>query len=263
MKFYKIRSFIGHFFSEHQQMRIVILLSSIFWSLRKYFLGISLSYDKKFIKNWNYIKKNHSSQDKIRNFDLYQLLKIHNKIFKNKKTNIIEFGVSRGTSLRTIAKFCKNNTRIFGVDQFGDYSNDILISKKHDLHYTYEPFKANDRFRNFNYKNLNKILNEQFNKKNKFIYLIKLNIKKDDDLKKIKLLQKKKFSFIHLDLDLFHPTLEVIKYLQNKIEKNGIMIIDDYNNINQTGVRKAIYASKLDKERTFESPSGQLFYFNI
>lgn len=263
MFFSKIRSFVGKFFSEYQQMKIIILLSAIFWSLRKYFLGIVLKYDKKFIANWNFIKKYQSSQDKIRNFDLYQLLKIHNRIFKNKKTNIIEFGVSRGTSLRTIAKFCKNNTNIFGVDQFGEDSNNILINKKYDLHYTYTPFKANDRFRNFNYINLKKSLNKAFNKKNKYIYLIKFNIKKKEDLNKIELLKKKKFSFIHLDLDLFHPTLEVIKYLKNKIEKKGIMIIDDYNNINQTGVWEAVNSSKLDKSRTFQSASGQLFYFNI
>jgi hypothetical protein len=182
---------------------------------------------------------------------------------KKKKTNIIEFGVSRGTSLRTIAKFCKKNTNIFGIDQFGEDSNNILINKKYDLHYTYTPFKANDRFRNFNYINLKKILNNEFNKKNKFIYLIKINIKTNKDLNKIELLKKKKFSFIHLDLDLFHPTLAVIKYLKRKIEKKGIMVIDDYNNINQTGVLKAVCSSKLDKARTFQSASGQLFYFNI
>lgn len=41
------------------------------------------------------------------------------------------------------------------------------------------------------------------------------------------------------------------------------MIIDDYNNINQTGVWEAVSSSKLDKSRTFQSASGQLFYFNI
>jgi hypothetical protein len=85
MIFSKIRSFVGKFFSEYQQMKIIILLSAIFWSLRKYFLGVVLNYDKKFITNWNFIKKYQSSQDNARNFDLYQLLKIHNRIFEKKK----------------------------------------------------------------------------------------------------------------------------------------------------------------------------------
>jgi hypothetical protein len=261
MKFYKIRSFVGHFFLETTQMRLMILLSQIFWFLRKYFLGIVLNYDKKFIRHWNFIK-NESSQDKIRNFDLYQLLKMHNKIFKNKNTNIIEFGVSRGTSLKTIVKFSKKNAKIFGIDQFGEYSSDILINAKNDLHYIYEPFTANDRFKNFDYNSFNKSLNKKFNKENKFIYLIKLNIKKNKCLKNLNLLKNKKFSFVHLDLDLFYPTHAVIKFLKNKIEKNGIMIIDDYSNINQTGVWKAVNASKLDMGKTFQSASGQLLYFN-
>lgn len=262
IKFYKVRSFVGRLFSETLQMKIIVLLSAIFWFLRKYFLGIVLTYENKFILNWNFIKKNGSSQDKSRNFDLYQLIKFHNKIFK-KKTNIIEFGVSRGTSLQTIVKFCKKNTNIYGIDQFGEHEKEIIINKKYDLHYQYMPFRANDRFKNFDYKLFSKNLNNLYNKEKKKIYLIKLNINRHSDLQKIKLLKKKKFSFIHLDLDLFNPTLQVIKYLKNKIEKKGIMIIDDYNNINQTGVWKAINSSKLDKERTFQSASGQLFYFNI
>ena len=262
MQFSKIRSSIGSLFSEKTQMRIVVLLSGIFWFFRKYFLGVVLTYNKEFILNFNSIKKI-TSQDKIRNFDLYQLIKFHNKIFKDKTTNVIEFGVSKGASLITLIKFCKNNTKIFGIDQFGEFSKEIKINKKYDLHYNYEPFRLGDRFKNFSYKDFSKCLNNQFNKSSKFIYLIKLNITKCKDLEKIKLLKKKKFSFIHIDLDLFHPTLEVIKYLKNKIEKNGIMIIDDYNNINQTGVWRAIKYSKLDKKKTFQSASGQLFYFNI
>ena len=41
------------------------------------------------------------------------------------------------------------------------------------------------------------------------------------------------------------------------------MIIDDYNNINQRSGLKAINAPKLCKERSFQSASGQLFYFNF
>ena len=91
MDFYKLRSFIGHFFSETMQMKIIIVFSEIFWFFRKYFLGIDFKFDQSFIKNWSLIKKNGSSQDKIRNFDLYQLIKIHNKIFKNKNYRAIHF----------------------------------------------------------------------------------------------------------------------------------------------------------------------------
>ena len=88
--------------------------------------------------------KKSSSQDKERNFTIYQLIKIHNEIFnKDQQTNIIEFGVDRGGSLSTFSKFIKPNTNIFGLDSFGEYSNEIKQNVTNfDPHYqgSYKPF---------------------------------------------------------------------------------------------------------------------------
>ena len=92
MNFKKFRSLVGRLFSEKQQMIIILWLSEIFWKMRKYFLGVEIKYPKEFLDNWKLIKKI-SSQDKERNFTVYQLIKLHNKIFEGKQTNIIEFVV--------------------------------------------------------------------------------------------------------------------------------------------------------------------------
>jgi len=84
MTFKKIRSLVGRLFSEKQQMIIILWLSQAFWNLRKYFLGVQIDYPEEFLENWNNIKKK-SSQDKERNFTVYQLVKLHNKIFENNK----------------------------------------------------------------------------------------------------------------------------------------------------------------------------------
>ena len=39
----------------------------------------------------------------------------------------------------------------------------------------------------------------------------------------------KKFSFIHIDMDLFEPTLAALDYFYPKISKGGYLIIHDYN----------------------------------
>ena len=39
----------------------------------------------------------------------------------------------------------------------------------------------------------------------------------------------KKFNFIHIDVDLYKPTLDSIQFFFPRLEKNGIMICDDYN----------------------------------
>ena len=124
MIFKKIRSLAGRLFDENQQMLIVMWLSEFFWGLRKYFLSVEIDYPKEFLENWKIIK-NQSSQDKERNFTVYQLIKIHNKIFEGKKTNIIEFGTDRGGTLTTISKFIKEDSNIFAVDSFGFYADEI------------------------------------------------------------------------------------------------------------------------------------------
>ena len=45
-----------------------------------------------------------------------------------------------------------------------------------------------------------------------------------------------KYSFVHADFDLYKPTLEVIKFVIPRLEKNAILLMDDYNLINQEGV---------------------------
>ena len=77
--FKKLRSLVGKLFDENKQMLIVMHLSAFYWFLRKYFLSVEIKYPKKFINNWTYIK-NFSSQDKERNFTVYQLINLHNEI---------------------------------------------------------------------------------------------------------------------------------------------------------------------------------------
>ena len=72
MIFKKFRSLVGRLFSENMHMHIVIILSDIFWHLRKYFLSVEIDYPSEFISNWKRIKSN-SSQDKERNFTIYQI----------------------------------------------------------------------------------------------------------------------------------------------------------------------------------------------
>ena len=160
--FKHIRSLVGKLFNENQQMIIVMHLSQFFWFLRKYFLAVEIKYPEEFLTNWSIIK-HYSSQDKERNFTVYQMIKMHNQIFMNKKTSVIEFGVDRGGTLTTICKFVKNDTEVFALDSFGFYADDIKNNvTSHDAHYLgkYRPFTKKTRFKEFNYLSLEKQLNK-------------------------------------------------------------------------------------------------------
>ena len=82
MIFKTLRSLVGRLFSENIQMKLVMIISETFWFFRKYFLSVEIDYSREFLENWKKIKPN-SSQDKERNFTVYQLIKIYNSVFEN------------------------------------------------------------------------------------------------------------------------------------------------------------------------------------
>ena len=85
--FKHIRSFVGKLFNENQQMLVVMHLSHFYWFLRKYFLAVEIIYPEEFLTNWSIIK-HYSSQDRERNFKVYQIIKVHNEILIKKGSNL-------------------------------------------------------------------------------------------------------------------------------------------------------------------------------
>lgn len=265
IKFKKIRSKVSKIFTENQQMKIIIFLSSFFWWFRKYFLGVEINYPKEFVENWSKIKKD-SSLDKERNFTLYQLIQIHNEKFKNEETNIIEFGVSRGSSLKLISKFCKKKTNIFGIDSFGFYANEIkeLSTSEHDKNYqgSEVAFNTKTRFLNFSVEKLKNEIQSDSNFDDKNLNLIKCHfpeIISDEDKKKI---FEREYAFAYLDFDLHISTLKALEFILPRLKKNGSILIDDYNFINQEGCKVAVKESGLNINKCLQTQSGQLIYFN-
>ena len=258
--FKKLRSLVGRLFDENKQMLIVMHLSNFFWFFRKYFLSVVIKYPEDFLKNWSIIK-DHSSQDKERNFTVYQMIKVHNEIFKNRRTNIIEFGVDRGGTLSTICSFVKSNTKIFALDSFGFYADEIKKGvTDYDSHYLgkYKPFTKDSRFKNFDYLSLEKELNEDLIKKNSNLDIIKCFFPTKIDNDKEKEINSLKYSFVHIDFDLYKPTLEVIQFIKSRLENNAIILIDDYNFINQEGVKCAVRDSGMNLNKSIQTQSGQL-----
>ena len=38
----------------------------------------------------------------------------------------------------------------------------------------------------------------------------------------------KKFCFVHIDVDFYEPIKDSLKFFENKMEKGGIIVMDDY-----------------------------------
>lgn len=68
---------------------------------------------------------------------------------------------------------------------------------------------------------------------------------------------EEKFAFVHLDADLYQPTIEGLKYFYPRLSRGGVIIIHDYNH-NWEGVRRAVDEfQKNIPERIVEIPDWQ------
>ena len=50
---------------------------------------------------------------------------------------------------------------------------------------------------------------------------------------------KNQYKFVHIDVDLYKPTLDTLKYIYDKVIKGGVIITDDYNSPLFPGNQKA------------------------
>jgi|TARA_B110001450_G_scaffold166118_1_gene154861 hypothetical protein len=65
------------------------------------------------------------------------------------------------------------------------------------------------------------------------------------------ILKKIKISFLHLDLDVFEPTIAALNFFYKYVSKNGIILLDDYNMID--GATKAINQFKKKQKLKFHN----------
>ncbi len=68
----------------------------------------------------------------------------------------------------------------------------------------------------------------------------------------------KSFCFIHIDVDLYEPTLESLNFFYSRLNQKGIIVCDDYNFCQFPGAKKAFdeFFSKNNPSFFYEVPLG-------
>lgn len=67
------------------------------------------------------------------------------------------------------------------------------------------------------------------------------------------------YAFVHIDVDLYQPTFDCLKYFYTRLCPGGIILGDDYGFTSCPGARKAFDEFFADKpEMLFEIPNGQV-----
>ncbi len=198
------------------------------------------------------------------NVNRFKKALFHYEIYKkisNISGDILELGVFRGCSLVRFATFrdlfkTNFNSKLYGFDDFGEFTPQFGKKDKIFIKRWKEDLKRNSNSdRGISLKELKSILKK---KKFKNINLIKGNI--IQTLPKFLNKKKIKISLLHLDLDLFEPTIFALEKLYNKVKKGGIILLDDYKIA--SGVTKAV--NKFKKEKKIEVKKiGNLYYFQI
>ena len=138
------------------------------------------------------------------------------------KGDIAEFGVFKGNSLNRLIllrDFYAKRKKIFAFDTFK-----IIKLNKKDIDYTrYKNFLKESNNYQLTIQQLVKSLKTKKMYKN--VNLIKGDVRET----LLETFKKTKLSFVLLDLDLYEPSAYVLKNIWKKMQKKGIILLDNYN----------------------------------
>ena len=175
-----------------------------------------------------------------RHYLLYKIIK--NIIIDN--TNVAECGCWKGLSTKIISeefkkKKFKDNFFIFdsfeGLSEF--HEEDLMIKTDN-----FDQEKVRKHFSS-NIETLKSNLSEY----NNFIILLKGWIPS-----RFEEVKDKNFSFVHIDVDLYQPTLDSLNFFNTRMIKNGIILLDDYGSEYFPG-------AKLATDKFLENNSNYFF----
>ena len=80
---------------------------------------------------------------------------------------------------------------------------------------------------------------------------------------KFNMVKDVKFSFVHLDVDLFQPTYDSLEFFYLKMVVGGIILCDDYGFDSCPGAKKALDKFLVNKEKIINIPTGQAFIIKM
>ena len=167
------------------------------------------------------------------NFNLYyEGIKKSKNIHTDNFYDFAECGCWTGHSSYIISKLItkyKKSVNFHIFDSFEGLSSNV---------------QNDDQLKNLNSRELKKI-QEQFSSNENFV---KNEVLKDFDFvktykgwipEKFFLVEDLKFSLVHIDVDLYEPTLKSLEFFFPRLSDGGIIICDDYNSKYFNGSKKA------------------------
>ena len=178
--------------------------------------------------DWKLIKKGFSKSKNIwedfnTNNRFYSLIQIVKYILNQKKIyNFAECGCWWGHSAYIISEMLykhKYKGKFYIFDSFEGLSN---FSKQDK--YFYQKSDSDKEKMKKQFASNEKFVKDVVLKKYKFV-----NTYKGWIPSRFNEIKKKKFSLVHLDVDLFDPTFNSLKFFYPRLVNGGVIVCDDYN----------------------------------
>ena len=189
--------------------------------------------DVGFHKRYNnlLVKLNMKDTDNPLRRNRHYLLSNLIKIAPIEKGDIAECGCWKGLSSSIIASELKNK----------NFKNNFYI---------FDSFEGLSKFNDFDFRENNKNIEEDKIRKHfaSSIETVKANLSEFDKFiyffkgwipKRFHEVKDNKFSFVHIDLDLYEPTKDSLDFFGEKIIKGGIILLDDYGSLDFPGAKLA------------------------
>ena len=205
--------------------------------------------------DWRLIKKGFLKSKNIwKDFEtdnrFYSLIQVVKHVLNEKKIyNFVECGCWLGHSSHIISELLykkKFKKKFYIFDSFEGLSE----FSKEDKYYYNKSKKSKE--------NIKKqfVSNEEFVKNNVLKKFKFVNTYKGWIPDRFGEIKNKKFSFVHIDVDLYKPTLDSLKFFYPKLVKGGIILCDDYNS-------SAFPGAKLAWDNFFSKKKYSFFYKSL
>jgi O-methyltransferase len=196
------------------------------------------------------LKHTDNFSKQLRFYSLQQIIE-HNLALKL-NGDVAECGCWKGHSSFIIATLLSKNNFQNQFHIFDSFEGGLSEKTEKDRkdQYGLDTIKEKEMFFSFE-ESVGKVL-EKFN----FIKLYKGWI--PDRFEEIK---EQKFSFVHIDVDLYEPTLDSLEFFYPRLVEKGSIIVDDYGFMQFPGCKKAVDEFLKRNEFTFfyEMPAGGCF----
>lgn len=175
-------------------------------------------------KKWDYENGFYLTCETSRIGKFLSHLEIYKKILAL-PGDVLEFGVYKGTSLVRLLSFRellenRNSRRIVGFDIFGKFPDELDLESDRNFVRTFEGSGGYGIGKEELESHLNRKGFDNFE-------LVKGNVI-DTIPEYVRSNGARKIALLHIDVDVYEPTMAILENLWDSVVKGGILMLDDY-----------------------------------